>query len=85
MAYQREPAAVIKDSAGHYPQNNGCKSVFRQKNNADSRKDSLKRTLTQKEKKLIQLIRDTGYGEARIIVQEKQPVRIRELKKSIKL
>lgn len=41
--------------------------------------------LTEKEKKLIRIIRDTGYGEVKVFVQDKEPVRVEELKKSIKL
>ncbi|KGG81047.1 ATP-dependent DNA helicase RuvA [Caloranaerobacter azorensis H53214] len=41
--------------------------------------------INEREKKLIEMIREIGYGEIRIIVQDKQPIRIEELKKSIKL
>ena len=41
--------------------------------------------INDKEKKLIKLIRDTEYGEIKIIIQDRQPIRIEELKKSIKL
>jgi len=41
--------------------------------------------LTDKEEKLIRLIRKIEYGEIKIIVQDKQPVRVEETKKSIKL
>lgn len=41
--------------------------------------------ISEKEKKLIELIRDTEYGEIKIIIQDKQPIRIEEIKKSIKL
>jgi hypothetical protein len=40
--------------------------------------------LTEKEKRLIQMIRELGYGEIRIIVTDGQPVRAEEIKKSIK-
>jgi len=41
--------------------------------------------LTVREANLIRLIRDTSHGELRIIIQEGQPVRVEEIKKSIKL
>jgi hypothetical protein len=41
--------------------------------------------LTEKERKLIEMIRALKYGEMRIIIQESEPVRIEELKNSIKL
>jgi hypothetical protein len=41
--------------------------------------------LTEKERKLIDLIRSTGYGEIRIAVQDGEPIRVEEVKKSIKL
>lgn len=42
-------------------------------------------TLNEKEKNLIRLIRKIKYGELKIIIQDKVPVRVEELKKSIKL
>lgn len=44
-----------------------------------------KMELNEKEKKLILLIREIGFGELKVIIQDKQPLRIEELKKSIKL
>lgn len=41
--------------------------------------------LTEKEKKLIELTRDTGYGEISLIIQDHQPVNIDKLIKKIKL
>lgn len=41
--------------------------------------------LTEKEKKLIQMVRDIEYGELKIIIQDRTPVRIEEMKRSIKL
>lgn len=41
--------------------------------------------LSEKEKKLIELIRNIEYGEIKVIIQDKLPIRIEELKKSIKL
>ncbi len=41
--------------------------------------------LTEREENLLRLIRKIEYGEIKIIVQDKQPVRVEETKKSIKL
>jgi len=41
--------------------------------------------LTEREENLIRLIRNIEYGEVKIIVQNKQPIRVEEVKKSIKL
>jgi hypothetical protein len=41
--------------------------------------------VTEKERKLIDLIRVTGYGEIVILVQNTEPVRVEEVKRSIKL
>jgi len=41
--------------------------------------------LTDRERKLIELLRITGYGQLVIYLEQGQPVRVEELKKSIKL
>jgi len=41
--------------------------------------------ITDKERKLIELIRNTEFGEINIIVQNNEPIRVQELKRSIKL
>ena len=41
--------------------------------------------VSEKERKLIELIRVTGYGEIVILVQNAEPVRVEEVKKSIRL
>ncbi len=41
--------------------------------------------LTEKEKKLIELTRDTEYGEMDLIIQDHQPVSIEKLIRKIKL
>lgn len=41
-------------------------------------------SLTDKEKKLIKLIRELGYGELKIFVTDGAPVRAEEVKQSIK-
>ena len=44
-----------------------------------------KMQLSEKEEKLIRLIRDLKFGELRLFVADSQPVRLEEVKKSIKL
>lgn len=41
--------------------------------------------ISEKEKKLLDLIRSIGYGEIVILIQNMEPVRVEEVKKSIKL
>ena len=41
--------------------------------------------LNEKEAKLIKLIRATEFGELKIIIQNSLPIRVEEMKKSIKL
>ncbi|MBF8982530.1 DUF2292 domain-containing protein [Lutibacter sp. B2] len=41
--------------------------------------------VNEKEKKLIELIRNIEYGDLKIVVQDKNPIRVEEIKKSIKL
>ncbi|MBP3930101.1 MAG: DUF2292 domain-containing protein [Peptostreptococcaceae bacterium] len=40
---------------------------------------------SEKEERLLSIIRQVEYGEIRIIIQDGIPIRIEELKKSIKL
>ncbi len=47
------------------------------------KKDALR--LTEKEAKLIQIIRDVKFGELTLHVADGNPVRIEEVRKSIKL
>ncbi|WP_199872913.1 DUF2292 domain-containing protein [Inediibacterium massiliense] len=42
-------------------------------------------SINAKEKKLIELIRKIGYGEVKVIIQDGYPIRIEEVKRSIKL
>lgn len=44
-----------------------------------------KNTLTEKEAKIIRAIREMDFGEIRIVINDGVPVRIEEIKKSIKL
>ena len=41
--------------------------------------------INEKEEKLLKIIKDIKYGELKIIVQDGLPIRIEEIKKSIKL
>lgn len=43
------------------------------------------KALTEKEEKLLKLIREIRFGEIKIIVQDGMPIRIEEVRKSIKL
>ena len=40
---------------------------------------------TEKEQKLLEIIRSVEHGEIRVIIQDSIPIRVEELKKSIKL
>lgn len=42
-------------------------------------------TITTIEKKIVELIRSTEYGNIRIIIQDNKPVRVEEIIKSIRL
>lgn len=44
-----------------------------------------KHKLDTKEEKLIKIINDIKFGEIKIIIQDGLPIRIEEVKKSIKL
>ena len=41
--------------------------------------------LSEKEEKLIRLIREIKFGELRLFIADSQPVRLEEVRKSIKL
>ncbi|MDR0812811.1 MAG: DUF2292 domain-containing protein [Oscillospiraceae bacterium] len=42
-------------------------------------------TLTEQEKKIILLLREVKFGEVKVVVQDGIPVRLDEIRKSIKL
>lgn len=42
-------------------------------------------TLTEQEKQVLSLMRGVEYGELRIVINAGRPVRIEEIRKSIKL
>lgn len=41
--------------------------------------------LSQKEENLIRIIRQVEFGEVRVIITDGNPIRVEEIKKSIKL
>ena len=49
----------------------------------EEKKDSL--VLTKQETELIRILRGIEFGEARIVITDGRPIRIEEIKKSIKL
>ena len=49
------------------------------------RSEDDKRFLNEQEERLIAMIREMKYGELRIFISDGKPVRVEELKKSIKL
>ncbi|EGS30165.1 MAG: DUF2292 domain-containing protein [Peptoniphilus sp. oral taxon 375] len=44
-----------------------------------------KEEISERENKLLNLIRQTSFGEVKIIIQDGEPIRVEEVKKSIKL
>ena len=42
-------------------------------------------SLTERERRLLDLLRGLKYGELRVMVQEGQPVRVEEIRRSIRL
>lgn len=51
----------------------------------EQKKPSVRDTLTRREEQLIRFIRELGWGEVRLKVQEGQPVLIYEAIKTVKL
>ena len=47
--------------------------------------NSSKSSLSDKEKKLLSLIRELGFGQFVVYVSDGQPVRVEEIRKSVKL
>ena len=46
---------------------------------------SIQIIVNEQEKKLIDLIRETKYGELQVLIKDSSPIRVEEIKKSIKL
>ena len=42
-------------------------------------------TLSCAEKQLIELVRSLEYGELRVMIKDKRPIRVEEIRKSIQL
>jgi hypothetical protein len=48
-------------------------------------KETKQMMLTEKEARLIEIIRKLDFGEVRVVVQDSVPTRLEEIKRSIKL
>ena len=59
--------------------------IEQQKNQSGDPGDNVHTSLTEQERKLIEIIRELKYGEMRILVRDSVPVHVDEIKKSIKL
>ena len=51
----------------------------------DNERNTLPIALTAKESRIIEIIRSIEFGEVRVVVTDGVPVRVEEIKKSIKL
>jgi len=51
----------------------------------ETKKETSQIKLSPQEQKIIEMVRNLDYGELRIIVNGKTPVRVEEIKKSIQL
>ena len=51
----------------------------------DNERNTLPIELTEKESRIIDIIRSIEFGEVRVVVTDGVPVRVEEIKKSIKL
>ena len=51
----------------------------------DNEKNTVTADLTEKESRIIEIIRSIEFGEVRVVVTDGVPVRVEEIKKSIKL
>lgn len=47
--------------------------------------DSADIILTKAEKQLIQVIRSLDYGEVRVMIKDRHPIRVEEIRRSIQL
>ena len=61
----------------------GASAARRRLKMQEKRDDELK--VTEREEKMIRLIRDLKFGEVKVCVADGQPVRLEEIRKSIKL
>ena len=51
----------------------------------DNERNTVQVDLTEKESRLIDIIRSIEFGDVRVVITDGVPVRIEEIKKSIKL
>lgn len=42
-------------------------------------------TVTKAEKQIVEMIRALDYGEMRIVIKERKPIRVEEIRRSIQL
>ena len=61
------------------------KIEHKDKSNTNSSPEAVSALITEKEQKLLTILRNVDYGEVVIIVKAGTPVHIEEIKKSIKL
>lgn len=57
----------------------------REANNLGDNREKLSEQMTDKEAKLLSIIRKMDFGEVRVVVTDGVPTRVEEIKKSIKL
>ncbi len=57
----------------------------REANNLGDNRQKLSEQVTDKEAKLLSIIRKMDFGEVRVVVTDGVPTRVEEIKKSIKL
>ena len=82
---KKSPKPITKDNK--FEKNLAEKNIA-DKSLAEKRPDEVNltgETISEKEKRLLEIIRQIGYGDVRVIIQEGTPVRIEEMKRSIKL
>ena len=77
---KKSPKPVTKESK--FEKNSTQKSLAEKSLTVENLTEE---TISEKEKRLLEIIRQIGYGDVRVIIQEGTPVRIEEMKKSIKL
>ena len=70
-------------------QKNGCGSICYCRSffclGVNQMQDSSDIVLTKAEKQLIQIIRSLDYGEVRVKIKDRHPIRVEEIRKSIQL
>ena len=69
----RKTAAAVLGTAAVF-----CLEVLRMKADTNI-------VLTNAEKKLIEVIRSLDYGEVRVMIKDRHPIRVEEIRRSIQL